>query len=80
MRRSATLLALAVLAGCGKQALLQPATGQSAPPAPVWAKAAPTPEEMLTPPPEAAPERVDDIIRRPEQERVDDPFDPPPSR
>ena len=73
------LLALILLlAACGRKGELKPVAGQSLPPAPVWATASPTPLEMLTPPPEAAPDRVDDVIRRPERERVDDPFDPPP--
>jgi hypothetical protein len=57
---------------------LRPREGAELPPAPVWASARPSAEELLVPPPEAAPARIDDVIRRPERAREDDPFDPPP--
>ena len=44
---------------------------------PAMAAAAPTPEELLTPPPIARPERVTEILRRSE-EREEDRFDLPP--
>lgn len=72
------MMALLALAACGRQAALTPRAGQSAVPVAAGETAARTPEAMLKPPPEAAPERVDDIIRRPERERGDDPFDPAP--
>ena len=75
------LIALAlVLAGCGSRGTLTQAEGQPVPPTPVFAAAPPTPDEMLVMPPEAAPDRVDDLIRRPERERPSDPFDLPPTR
>lgn len=77
MKIAAIFLVL-VLAACGSRGALQPRAGQAAPPAPRWAAEPPTPEQMLKPPPQAAPVRVDDLIRRPEQERPGDPFDLPP--
>lgn len=68
-----------LLAACGSRGTLQPRAGEAAPPAPRWASAPPTPEEMLTLPPQAQPNRVDDLIRRPEQERPADAFDLPPA-
>jgi hypothetical protein len=47
------------------------------PPAPAMAARAPTTDELLTPPPVARPERVDETLRRSE-EREDDRFDLPP--
>ena len=68
---------LALLAGCGGRAPLRPAAGEQMPPAPAMAARAPTTDELLTPPPIARPERVDETLRRSE-EREDDRFDLPP--
>ena len=46
-------------------------------PAPAMASEPLTTEQMLTPPPIARPERVDELLRRSEQ-RQDDRFDLPP--
>lgn len=70
------LLACLALAACGKRGDLAPADGKM-PPAPVGASASPTIKQMLTPPPQAAPERVDDPIKRSE-ERREDRFELPP--
>ena len=70
--------ALGVLGACGRKGTLHPLPGQSPPPLPYGAAAPPTVEQALTPPPDAGPARVDDVIKRPEQERRDDPFDLPP--
>jgi hypothetical protein len=78
MRRAATVLALLMLVACGKQEALKPAAGRSLPPKPATAKETPTTQELLTPGPEARPERSMEQIRR-SQERQDDPFDLPPS-
>ena len=67
-----------MLAGCGGREPLRPAPGQSMPVAPAIAARAPTTEELLTPPPVARPERVDEPLRRSE-ERQEDRFDLPPS-
>ncbi|API60014.1 hypothetical protein BSL82_12440 [Tardibacter chloracetimidivorans] len=66
----------ATLAGCGAKRGLQPPGGEE-PPLPVAAKAQPTFEEMTTPPPQAAPDRVNDPLPR-SQPRPDDRFDLPP--
>lgn len=76
MMRTAALIALLLLAACGRKGELQPADGQL-PPAPYGAAASPTVDAMLVPPPQAAPERVDDPIKRSE-ERREDRFDLPP--
>lgn len=67
------------LAGCGRVAELQPAPGKSLPVKPLMARTTPTAEELLTPPPYARPNRVDELMRR-SRPRQADPFDlPPPS-
>ena len=78
--RSIAFLAFALpaLAACGNRVALEPAAGQSLPPTPAMAEAPPTPEELLTPPPIARPERQDETLRRSE-EREDDRFDLPPT-
>ena len=76
MRRAALLLAL-TLAGCGLREPLQPAPGESMPPAPAMASRPMTTDELLEPPPEARPGRVDELLRRSE-ERQDDRFELPP--
>ncbi|HEX8257027.1 MAG TPA: hypothetical protein VF589_05295 [Allosphingosinicella sp.] len=78
MIRIATLAAsLLLAAGCGGREPLRPAPGQSMPVAPAMAAAAPTTADLLTPPPIARPQRVDELLRRSE-EREDDRFDLPP--
>ncbi|MFN3389118.1 MAG: hypothetical protein ACK40O_09295 [Allosphingosinicella sp.] len=69
---------LLVLAGCGAREPLQPAAGETMPPAPALAAEPPTTQELLTPPPIARPDRQDDSLRRSE-EREDDRFDLPPT-
>jgi len=76
MKRAALALAL-LLAGCGLREPLQPAPGESMPPAPAMASRPMTTDELLAPPPEARPGRVDELLRRSE-ERADDRFDLPP--
>jgi hypothetical protein len=67
----------ALIAACGKVAPLQPAPGQPLPVKPLLAKTTPTAEQLLTPPTNARPERVDELIRR-SQPREPDRFDLPP--
>lgn len=70
-----TIAAMAVLlAGCGKQADLQPAAGQPLPVKPLMARTTPTPNELLTVPVYARPDRVDELVKRSEP-RKPDPFD-----
>ena len=77
--RLLAVAALALLAGCGKMGDLKPAAGQSLPVKPLLARTTPTPDDLLTPPPYAKPERVDELMKKSEP-RSADPFDlPPPS-
>ena len=70
------LVSVIALAGCGRMTDLKPVKGQE-PIKPLMARAAPTTEELLTPPTYARPNRVDEIIKRSEA-RKPDPFDLPP--
>ncbi|HEX8842033.1 MAG TPA: hypothetical protein VF757_07005 [Sphingomicrobium sp.] len=65
---------LALLAACGKVADLQPPPGHTLPVKPLMARATPTPEELLTVPQYARPNRVDELVKRSEP-RKPDPFD-----
>ena len=74
------LLAAAALlgvAGCGKMADLEPPKGQPLPVKPLMARATPTPEQLLTPPAYANPDRVDELMKK-STPRQSDPFDLPP--
>ncbi|WP_121115054.1 hypothetical protein [Croceibacterium ferulae] len=66
-----------LLAACAQQADLQPAAGESLPPAPYGRIDPPSPRELLQLDPQAAPPRSDELRSRSE-ERADDPFDLPP--
>jgi len=77
IRCALLLMLFAALAGCGLRAPLEPPPGQSLPPAPYGAATRLSAEELLTPPPVARPERVDELLQRSE-ERRDDRFDLPP--
>ncbi len=76
MRRAALLLALAV-AACGKLGTLTPVSPDRAPPRPADAAVPPTPAQQLVLPPQAAPDRIDDPLKK-SRERLDDRFDLPP--
>ena len=79
LSRIALVAAVALLAGCGKMADLKPAPRQPLPVKPLMARTTPTPEQLLTPPPNAHPERVDELMKK-SVPRAQDPFDlPPPS-
>ena len=75
--RFAVLALATVLAGCGSVGDLEPPPGQPLPVKPAMAQRTPTPEELLTPPPFAKPERIDELMRR-SQPREADRFDLPP--
>jgi len=78
-RLRSALVLFVLLAGCGKVADLKPAPGQALPVKPAMAQATPTPEQLLTPPPNAHPERIDELMKKSTPREVD-PFDlPPPS-
>jgi hypothetical protein len=68
---------LALLSGCGKVADLKPAPGQALPVKPLMARTTPDANDLLTPPPYAKPERVDELMKKSEP-REQDPFDLPP--
>lgn len=72
-----SLIGVSILGGCGQMAPLQPAPGQKLPVKPLLADATPTAEQLLTPPTNARPARVDELIRRSEP-RKPDRFDLPP--
>ena len=75
--RVGLIVSIGLLAGCGKIADLKPAAGQPLPVKPLMAKTTPTPNELLTAPPYARPNRVDELVKR-SQPRQADPFDLPP--
>lgn len=79
LARSLLLISLAALAvaGCGNRRELRPVAGRELPPAPFGREDRPTADELLKPPPQAAPERNVELRRR-SQDREDDPFDLPP--
>jgi len=79
MKDRRIILALGVLAltACGRQAQLKPAPGHPLPLKPLMARATPTVADLLTPPPYARPDRVDELVKR-SQPRPQDPFDLPP--
>ena len=72
---AASLAALA--SACGRLAPLEPAPGESLPVKPLMARHVPTAEELLQPPTDARPERVDELMKR-SQPRERDRFDLPP--
>ena len=68
------LLMIAALAGCGRVGDLEPAPGKSLPVKPLMARTTPDAEALLTPPPYARPDRVDELVKKSEP-READPFD-----
>ena len=78
MMRNLLLLApLALLAGCGKIAPIEPGPGRSLPVKPAMAATVPTAEELLTPRADAAPQRIDELMKRSAPRKADR-FDLPP--
>lgn len=77
LARLALLAAALGAAGCGRVADLKPAAGQALPAKPLMARTTPTPQQLLSIPPYAKPDRVDELVRR-SQPRAVDPFDLPP--
>jgi hypothetical protein len=78
MRMRILLIAgIGALAGCGHQVDLEPAPGRSMPVKPMMARTTPTFDQLLTPPTQARPTRVDELVTR-SRPRPADPFDLPP--
>ena len=71
------LLALLLVAGCGKQQVLRPAAGVPLPPKPATSPVQPTAAQLLTPSAPFRPGRSDEILTKSET-RPDDRFDLPP--
>jgi hypothetical protein len=79
LRLAGLTAAVAVVAACGKMADLEPAPGQPLPMKPLMAGSTPTPNQLLTPPAYANPNRVDELITKSSPRKADR-FDlPPPS-
>lgn len=68
---------LLALGSCGHVADLKPAEGHHLPVKPLMARATPTPQDLLSRPPYAKPDRVDELVKR-SVPRPQDPFDLPP--
>jgi hypothetical protein len=75
--RICLVAAAVLLVGCGRVADLKPAPGQALPVRPLMARTTPTANDLLTLPPYAKPNRVDELIKRSEP-RPQDPFELPP--
>ena len=71
------LLPFLVLSGCGNLGPLRPPEGQTLPVKPAMAQVTPTAEDLLTPPAFAAPERIDELMKK-SMPRKADRFDLPP--
>ena len=78
VRRVAVVVAIALLCSCGRVAPLRPAQGEPLPVKPLMAQTTPSAEQLLNPPTNADPERVDELIKR-SQPRPADRFDLPPA-
>ena len=65
------------LTGCGSAGSLRPPPGQALPVKPAMAQVTPTAEDLLTKPAFAAPERIDELMRRSVPRKADR-FDLPP--
>ena len=58
------IIAAVTLTACGSAGTLKPPEGQPLPVKPAMAQVTPTAEDLLTPPAFAAPERIDELMRR----------------
>ncbi|HVF37758.1 MAG TPA: hypothetical protein VNA29_07445 [Sphingomicrobium sp.] len=77
MRKIIAITALGLGASCGRVADLEPQAGKSLPQKPELAARALTAEELLALPPQAKPDRVDELRKRGDT-RQPDRFDLPP--
>ena len=75
--RAIAVILLPLVAGCGGVADLKPAPGEHLPVKPLMARTTPTPNDLLTAPTYARPDRVDELVKR-SKPRQSDPFDMPP--
>ena len=71
------LLSAFLLGACGQVADLKPGPGEALPVKPLLARTTPTAEQLLTPPTNADPERIDELVKRSEPRKPDH-FDLPP--
>ena len=71
------LLPFLLLAGCGSLGPLRPPPGKALPVKPAMAQVTPTAEDLLTKPAFAAPERIDELMKRSVPRKADR-FDLPP--
>lgn len=78
MRRIAASALFLALAACGQSAPLKPAAGQQLPVAPYGREGRETAPNLLKSGPQSAPERSVELRKRSE-ERLQDPFDLPPT-
>ena len=76
--RLACVLMLAATASCGRVADLKPAPGHALPVKPLMASETPDATQLLTPPPYARPDRIDELVKKSEP-RKPDPFDLAPA-
>jgi hypothetical protein len=77
MKRVLPIGAILALAGCGQVSNLRPPAGKSLPVKPAMARTTPTAKDLLVLPPQAKPDRVDELIKR-SLPRRSDPFNLPP--
>jgi hypothetical protein len=77
MKRVLLIGAISAVAGCGQISTLKPPPGKTLPVKPAMAQTTPTAKELLALPPQAKPDRVDELIKR-SLPRRSDPFDLPP--
>src|SRR5579875_2106401 len=75
--RIAVLASIAMLGACGHEVDLKPANGHALPVKPEVARTTPTFRQLIQPPPQARPARVDELETR-SKPRPADPFDLPP--
>lgn len=77
MKRIMVLTSLVLLSACGRAHGLQPAKGDSLPPAPYGADAEPTANQLIRPSVQARPGRGDEVLTN-SMDRRSDQFDLPP--
>ncbi|HEY4070720.1 MAG TPA: hypothetical protein VGM04_04080 [Sphingomicrobium sp.] len=77
LMRVIALAGTVLTVACGRVVDLQPAPGHPLPVRPLMARTTPTPNQLLTIPTYAKPDRVDELVKRSEP-RPQDPFNLPP--